>query len=366
MDRQKKIVKTSVLGIVVNILLVIFKAIIGFISNSIAIVIDAINNLTDVISSVVTIIGTKIANKAPDKEHPYGHGRIEYVTSVIVAFIILFAGIGAIKESVDKIINPVETNYSAVSITIIVSAIIVKFFLGRYVKKVGKDVNSHSLVASGQDAFMDAIVATGTLVAAIIAIIWKVRIEGYIGVIISLIILKAGYEILKETLNIIIGSRADKELTDKIKQKVCEYKEVQGAYDLTLHNYGPAKTIATVHIQVRDDMTAGEIHKLTRTIAMEIFEEFGIIMSIGIYAANDQPEYKEIKDELNKIVEEYDTIKQVHGFYVDEEKKKIYFDLIIDFECKNPDSIKDEVIQRLREKYEGYEFNVILDDDISE
>lgn len=366
MDRQKKIIKTSILGIVVNILLVIFKSIIGIITNSIAIIIDAINNLTDTISSIVTIIGTKLANKAPDKEHPYGHGRIEYVTSVIVSAIILFAGFGAIKESIEKIVNPVEVNYSISSIIIIITAIFVKFFLGKHVKKVGKNVNSQSLVASGQDAYMDAIVAFGTLIAAIIHIVFKVGIEGYIGLLIALIIIKSGMGILKETLNLMIGFRADKKLTDGIKEKICEHEEVQGAYDLTLHNYGPSKTIATVHIQVRDNLTAGEIHKLTRTIAQDIFENFGIFITIGIYAANDKPEYKEIKNELEKIVEEYEIIKQVHGFYVDEDNNKIFFDLIIDFDCANPDKVKEEVIKRLNSKYDGYEFNVIIDADISE
>ena len=366
MERQKKIVKTSILGIIVNILLVFFKSIVGFLTNSIAIVVDALNNLTDIISSVVTIIGTKLANKAPDKEHPYGHGRIEYVASVIVSAIILFAGFGAIKESVDKIINPVEVKYSAVSIVIIIVAIFAKFFLGRYVKNTGRKVNSQSLIASGQDAFMDAVVAFGTLIAAIINIAWGIGIEGYIGLIIGLIIIKAGLSILKETLNLMIGIRADKDLTDKIKETISKYDEVEGAYDLILHNYGPSKTIAAVHIQVADEMNAGEIHKLTRTIAQEIFEKFGIFITIGIYAANNKPEFKEMKNELDKIVDEYDLIKQVHGFYVDEENKNIFFDVIIDFDCESPDKVKDEIINRLSSKYSDYKFNVIIDADISE
>lgn len=366
MERQKKIVKTSFLGIIVNVLLVIFKAIVGFLSHSIAIVIDALNNLTDVVSSVVTIIGTKIANKAPDKEHPYGHGRIEYVTSIIVSFIILFAGFGAIKESVEKIINPVETNYSTVTLVIIVVAIIVKFFLGRYVKKVGREVNSHSLVASGQDAYMDAVVAFGTLVAAVISIIWKVGIEGYIGIIISIIIIKSGYSILKEALNIMIGSRADKELTDKIKEEISQYEEVQGVYDLIFHNYGPSTTIATAHIQVRDDMTAGEIHKLERKITERISERFGIIITIGVYASNNDEELKKIQDYITQYVNEIDDIKQIHGLYVDEENKNIFFDIITDFECKNPEKIRKEIINKLEKEYPEYKFNIVLDVDISE
>ena len=366
MDRKKRIIKTSIFGIIVNIILVIFKAIIGVIVNSIAIILDAVNNLTDALSSVITIIGTKLANKRPDKKHPYGHGRIEYFTSVIIGAIVLIAGVTAIKESLEKIINPGDTDYSIASMIIIAVAVIVKFVFGRYVKKVGKEVNSQSLVASGQDAFMDAVLSFTTLVAAIINYIWNLSLEGYLGVIIGLFIIKSAVEMLKETVNTMIGEREDKEFTDKIKEKVRSYEEVEGAYDLSLHNYGPSKIIGTVHIQVRDDMTAQEIHALTKRITIDIYNEFGIIITIGIYAANDRGEFGEIQKELASIVKDYKHIKQVHGFYVDKESKNVYFDLIIDFEEENQEKVRDEIVQKLKEKYPDYKFIVILDADISE
>ena len=335
MDRNKAIIKTSVLGIAVNIVLVIFKATIGIIVNSIAIILDAVNNLTDVLSSVITIVGTKLANKAPDKKHPYGHGRIEYFTSLIIGIIVLFAGITAGRESVLKIINPEETNYSIISMVIIAVAVAVKFFLGRYVKKVGKKVNSQSLVASGQDAFMDSILSFTTLVAAIINYFWHFSLEGFLGVIIAIFIIKAAVEILKETVHTMLGERADSELSKKLKERIVQFNEVQGAYDLNLHNYGPSKTIASVHIQVRNDMTAEEIHILTREIEYAIYAEFGIALTIGIYAANDKGEFGEIKKELGKIVKDYSEILQIHGFYVDKNKSNVYFDVIIDFEAEN-------------------------------
>ena len=366
MEREKIIIKTSVLGIIVNIILVIFKAIIGIIVNSIAITLDAVNNLTDAVSSIVTIIGTKLANKAPDKEHPFGHGRIEYFTSAIVSAIVLLAGITAIKESIEKIINPDESNYSIISLVIIAVAVIVKFIFGRYVKNVGKKVNSQSLIASGQDAFMDSVLSFTTLVAAIINYIWHFSLEGYLGVIIGIVIIKSAIEMLKETVNDMIGQRADIELAKKIKDEVCAYKEVQGAYDLTLHNYGPSKTIATVHIQVRDDMTANEIHSLTREISIKIYEKYGILITIGIYAANDKGEFAEIKKELVNSISDYKDIKQVHGFYVDKENNNIYFDLIIDFDCENPEKVKEQIVDKLKNKYPKYEYNVILDADFSD
>lgn len=366
MDREKKIIKTSIQGILVNVILAVFKAIVGIFANSIAIVLDAVNNLTDAISSIITIIGTKLANKAPDKEHPFGHGRIEYLTSTIVSAIVLLAGITAVKESIEKIINPEESNYSIISLVIIAVAVIVKFIFGRYVKNVGKKVNSQSLVAAGQDAFMDSVLSFTTLVAAIINYIWHLSLEGYLGVIIGIVIIKSAIEMLKETVNDMIGQRADIEIARNIKEEVCAYEEVQGAYDLTLHNYGPSKTIATVHIQVRDDMTANEIHSLTREISTKIYEKYGIITTIGIYAANDKGEFAEIKKELVNTIQNYKEIKQVHGFYVDKENNNIYFDLIIDFECKNPENVKEKIIKELKEKFPEYEYNVILDADFSD
>ena len=371
MSRNKIIIKTSIIGIIVNITLVIFKSIVGLASNSIAIISDAINNLTDVVSSIVTIIGTKLSNMAPNKKHPYGYGRIEYFTSIIIALIILFAGITAARESINKILAHEKTYYEIVSLVVIAVAIIVKFFLAKYVKKVGKKVNSESLIGTGEEAFIDSIVSFSTLVAAIIRYIWNISLEGYLGVIISVIIINTGVEMLKNTADIMLGERADKELTRKLKKTILSFEEVQGVYDLNIHTYGPSKIIATAHIQVRADMTAEKIHVLTRKIEYEVFQEFGIILTLGIYASNNKSEIElgqigKIKEELKKITKEYKSIIQIHGFYVDQENNNVFFDIVIDFNEKNKEHIKNEVIRKLKEKYGNYNYNVILDSDISD
>ena len=365
MDRNKIIVKTSIYGIIMNIVLVIFKAIIGFAVNSIAIILDAVNNLTDVLSSVITIIGTKLANKQPDKKHPYGHGRIEYFTSVIIAAIIFYAGIVAIKESFDKIINPGQTDYSLISMLIISVAVIIKFVFGKYFKNIGTKVNSQSLIASGQDAFMDSVLSFSTLIAAIINYIWNLSLEGYLGIIIGLFIIRSALEILKEAVDSILGVRADGDLSKEIKEKINLFKDVQGTYDLNLHNYGPSSIIGSAHIQVRNDMTAEEIHILTREIEYEIYREYGIAFTLGIYAANNSGEYGKMKRAIEKIIKEYPSVLQIHGFYVDKENN-IYFDLIIDFDERDREQIKNEISQRLKEKYPEYNYNIILDSDITD
>lgn len=250
MDRDKKIIQTSIVGIIVNLILVLFKAVIGILVNSIAITLDAVNNLTDALSSIITIIGTKLAGRAPDKNHPYGYGRIEYFSSVIIAVIVLWAGITSLQESFPKIFTPDVTSYTTVSLIIVAVAVVVKFVLGRYVKGVGESINSQALVASGSDAFFDSILSLSTLVAAIISILWNISLEGILGVIISLVIIKASIEMLQETVNSMIGTRVDLELSRKIKERVESFDSVHGAYDLALHNYGPEDVMGSVHIEI--------------------------------------------------------------------------------------------------------------------
>ncbi|WP_198923193.1 cation diffusion facilitator family transporter [Methanosphaera sp. WGK6] len=273
MDRDKKIINTSIIGIIVNLILVAFKATIGILVNSIAITLDAVNNLTDALSSIITIIGTKLAGRAPDKDHPYGYGRIEYFSSVIIAVIILWAGLTALQESFPKIFAPDVTGYTTVSLIIIAVAVVVKFVLGRYVKGIGEDINSQALVASGSDAFFDSILSLSTLVAAIISLIWNISLEGILGVIIAIVIIKASIEMLQETVNSMIGSRIDSELSLKIKDKINSFDKVHGSYDLVLHNYGPEQSIGSVHIEVDDTLTAKQIHVLSNMISGTIYDD---------------------------------------------------------------------------------------------
>ena len=366
MDRNKKIIKTSIIGILMNLVLVAFKAAVGLITGSIAVVLDAVNNLSDALSSVITIIGTKLSAKAPDKKHPFGYGRIEYLTSIVIAVIVLLAGITSLKESVEKIIHPSAAQYSIISLIIIAVAVVVKFGMGMYVKGVGKSINSDSLVASGTDAFYDSILSLATFVTAIISLLFKVSLEGIVGAVISLIIIKAGIEILVGTLNTIIGGREDKDFTDKIKKRVSSYEGVFGAYDLTLHNYGPTQIIGSVHIEVSDTMQAKQIHKLTRQISAEIYSEFGVILTVGVYAANDSSENTaKMKERVYEIVGAFPEILQIHGFYADEANKSVMFDLIVDFEA-DANAVKEQVFSKVTEIYPDYRFDIILDTDYSE
>lgn len=366
MDRNKEIVKVSVQGIIVNLILVAFKSVVGLIAGSIAIVLDAINNLSDALSSIITIIGTKLSNKRPNKKHPYGYGRIEYFSSVIIAVIVFVAGLTSFKESFSKILKPTNANYSYASLIIIIVAVFVKFFFGRYVKSKGEKLSSGSLIASGTDAISDSVLSLSTFVAAIVSMFFHISLEGYLGVIISIIILKSAFEILKDTINDMIGIRADEDLTRNLKKTIRNYDEVIGVYDLSIHNYGPNKIIATAHIELDDNLTVKDVHRLTRRIEIDIYKKYGIILTIGIYASNDKGKYKEIKSYLVKLLKKYKNIIQMHGFYVDEEFKLISFDLIFNFDEKEPLKVIEDIKSKLKEKYDEYIYQVILDTDISD
>ena len=260
--REKTIVRTSVIGIVTNLLLVGFKAFVGLMSNSIAIILDAVNNLSDALSSVVTIIGAKLGAKQPDKKHPLGYGRIEYLSSMIVAALVLYAGITSLVESIKKIFHPEAADYGTVTLVIISVAIVVKLLLGLYVKKQGKKVNSGALAASGSDALFDAILSASVLASAIVYLIWGVSLEAYVGAVIAGFIIKAGVEMMIETLNDVIGKREDAETVKELKQVVREEEAVLGAYDVTLFNYGPNKNYGSVHIELPETMTVDEADRV--------------------------------------------------------------------------------------------------------
>ena len=364
--RESIIIKTSIVGIFVNILLVIFKTVIGLISNSIAIILDAVNNLSDALSSIVTIIATKLAESKPDKEHPLGHGRIEYLSAMIVAGIIFYAGITSLIESVKKIFNPVEVEYSNITFIILIVSIILKLLLGKYVKNIGEKFNSPSLVASGSDATFDAILSSSVLISGILYIFTNINIEAYVGVLISIFIIKSGIDIFMEAVNEILGKRVDKKTINEIKKTICGVENVHGAYDLILHNYGPDKYVGSVHIEIPDSMTAEEIDPLERYISNIVLEKHNVYLSgITIYSMNTKnEEIIKIRSDIKKIVMSNEGVLEFHGFYLEEKNKSIRFDIIIDYSKKNQEEIYTKILNDVKMKYPSYSINIKVDIDI--
>ena len=366
--REKTVIKTSIISIVSNIILASFKAFVGILSNSIAIISDAINNISDVLSSVITIIGIKLANKKPDREHPYGHGRIEYIASLLVSAIVLYAGITAGIESIKKIIHPEKVDYTLVTLMVLIAGIIVKFVLGLYVKNKGKEVNSNSLVASGLDAFNDAILSISVLLSAFVYILFDVNLEAYVGVLVSIYIIKAGIELIKESVDNMIGVRIESDLARKIKKEINKESEVQGAFDLVLNDYGPDRYLGSVHIEVVDTLTVSDIDKLSRRIQKKILDKYGVILhTIGVYSINTKDsKIANIRKDIHDVVFSHKGVLEMHGFYLDESDKTISFDIIIDFEVKNREELYKHIYDEVKDKYKDYKVSITLDVDISD
>ena len=315
-EREWTIIKTSVVGIATNVLLAAFKAVVGLLSRSIAVTLDAVNNLSDALSSVITIIGAKLGARQPDHKHPLGHGRVEYISSLLVAAIVLYAGITSLVESVKKIIHPEAADYSTVSLLIIAVAIAVKLVLGRYVKAQGEKVNSGALIASGSDASFDAILSASVLASAIIFLVWHISLEAYVGVVIAAFIIKAGIGMTTETLDDILGHREDAETSLKIKRLLTEEPEVRGAYDLILYNNGPNKDYGSVHLELPDTMTVDQVDVLTRRVEAKVYRETGVILTgVGVYSYNTTDEQAaQIRNAVQEAVLSHDWALQMHGF----------------------------------------------------
>ena len=366
-DREKVIVRTSVIGIVTNLLLAGLKAAVGIISNSIAITLDAVNNTSDALSSVITIVGAKLGGKAPDKKHPLGYGRIEYLSSMTVAAIILYAGITSAVESVKKIIHPEEADYRAASLVIVAVAIAVKLILGSYVKKQGEKANSGALTASGSDALFDAVLSASVLASAAIYMLWHISLEAYVGVLIAAVIIKAGIEMMSETVSDILGQRADPGLVKEIKSLIAQEPEVIGAYDLVMNNYGPNKNYASVHMELPDTMTVEELDRLTRRVEAKVYLATGVILTgVGVYSHNTGTgEAADIRNAVQKIVLSHDWALQMHGFYVDTESKTIRFDAVVSFDIKPKEAVRI-LCEDIKELYPDYTVHITPDIDLTD
>lgn len=366
--REKTIIKTAVIGIVANILLASFKTLVGFASHSTAMVLDAVNNTTDAISSIVTIVGTKLANRKPDKKHPLGHGRIEYLSEMIVAALILYAGITALFRSVEKVLNPAEVDYSTAYLIVVSVAIAVKIILGLYVRRQGRKAKSDLLVSSGTDALFDAILSTAVLASAIVYLVSGINIEAFVSIIISIFIIKTGVEIIREAVDDMLGHRVESELTKKLKECVIAFPEVYGVYDIILHNYGPDIYLGSLHIEIDDTMTADKIDSLTREINTKAYDETGIILTaVGIYSRNtSDDELMKIRTQITKLVVDHDNVIQMHGFYIDEAKKRISMDVVIDFAEEDREALFEHIREDVKKAVPGYEVVMTLDSDISD
>lgn len=367
-NRDKTIIRTSIIGILANVFLAGFKAVIGLMTHSVAITLDAVNNISDAGSSLITIVGTKLAGKEPDKKHPFGYGRMEYLSAMVISLIVLYAGITSFTESVKKIIKPETPSYTSIAIVIVTVAVLVKIVLGAYVKKVGERVHSDSLVNSGQDATLDSVISAATVVAAVVYITTGLSLEAWLGAVISLIIIKSGVEMLRDTLSQILGERADIQLARDIKAEVKNFPGVHGAYDLVLNNYGPDRYNGSIHIEVPDTTSACDLDDMIRQITIQVYMKYHVILTaIGVYSMNTHDNdaakvEKAIREKILKIPH----VLQMHGFYRNEERKTLRFDCVVSFDSPSRRATYKEVCDTVQAMYPDYHLQIAMDMDYSE
>ncbi|OFI07446.1 ferrous-iron efflux pump FieF [Clostridium acetireducens DSM 10703] len=326
----------GIVGIIANILLFIVKIFVGFITNSIAVIADAVNNLSDAASSIITIIGFKLASKPADAEHPFGHGRIEYISGLIVSFMVMLVGFEFIKTSFKRIINPTNINFQLMPFLLLLVSILTKIWLSYFNKYIGKTIDSSALQASSLDALGD--VFTSSCVAlSLLASKWtSTPIDGYVGVLVSIFILYSGFSLTKETLDPILGEAPDPELVKKLIDGVCSYDYISGVHDIIIHNYGPGKAMASVHAEVPCDISVMKIHEIIDTAEKELSEKLNIFLVIHMDPINTNDEkVNSTKNELLKIIHnDFPIIKSIHDFRIvgDNDFKNLIFDIVIDYE----------------------------------
>lgn len=369
-SREATIVRTSVLGIGANVLLAAFKAVVGMLTHSIAVTMDAVNNLSDAMSSVITIVGTKLAGKAPDKNHPLGYGRVEYLSATVISIIVLYAGVSSLIESVKGIVSPQTPSYTPTSLVIIAAAVVVKLVLGRHVKATGERVGSDSLVASGADALFDAVLSASTLAAAAVFITTGFAIEAWVGAAISVVIVKSGLDMLRDTLSQILGERADADLAQEVRRIVSADPDANGAYDLVLHSYGPEQLVGSVHTEVADTMRADCIDEMTRRIQHAVYAGTNgrvILAAVGIYSRNTSDDVAmRMRSEVTRMVMAHDGVIQMHGFHVDEKNRLLDFDVILDFALPDRESTYRQIVGEVQATYPDYKVSVTLDVDAAD
>lgn len=365
--RQRTIKRTGFIGIFTNIGLTVVKIIFGAFAASISMILDGVNNLTDALSSIITVIGAVVSGKAPDKVHPLGHGRAEYISSLFVGVIILVAAAMALSESIQKLITPEETKYTTISIIVLSISIGVKIALGLYTRIIGTKVNSVALKGAGIDALFDAIVTSATLVGAIVAIYTQVNIDGYLGILISLFIFKAGFGILMESIREILGKRLSPEISAPLKETILEFPEVNGVFDLYIDNFGPNKYIGSVHIEISANLTADQIDTLCRKISSIVYEKHHIILTVGIYAIDENDEeLMDLRKQVYSIIFTHPEIIQAHGFKFFKENKTISIDIVQEFSKHPTKEVVNKITEELKAKFPEYNFYLVEDIDLTD
>lgn len=355
---------TGMIGIICNVLLAGGKILVGNLANSMSVVADGLNNLSDAASSMVTLIGFKLAEKPADKEHPYGHARFEYLASLTISVMILFIGFELAKSSVEKIVNPVAVGFSAVTLVVLGISVVVKLWMTCFYGRMGKRIDSMTLKAAATDSRNDVIATSAVLVALLVEFYFEIRVDGIMGILVSLFILYSGISLAKETISPLIGEGANSQLREQITAFVNQYPMVLGCHDLLVHDYGPGKQFASIHIEMDKDIDNIESHQIIDTIEKECMGKFGthLVVHYDPVITNDS-ELNEMKQLVMTIIKIKDERLEIHDFRMDSKKGTIYFDMVLPYELQGEEESLQRAIQEALNQInkESYQVNITYD-----
>lgn len=348
----------SITGIILNILLAVSKYIAGVLSGSISVTADAVNNLSDAGSSIISLVGIKMAAKPADKNHPYGHGRVEYISALIVSFFVLLMGLELFKGSVQKIINPVPVTFNVTALVIMLVSIAAKLWLGMFNRSLGKKINSAPMMAVMKDSFSDCLATSVAAVAIVVSYFSQISIDGYMGVIVACFIFLAGFNILKETMAQLLGQPPEREFVEAIENKILSYEHIVGVHDLIIHDYGPQRRFASAHAEVPANEDVMELHDVIDLIERDIFEEFGMLISIHLDPiVVDDEKINALREMTQNIVKGISDEMSIHDFRVVDgpTHTNLIFDVIVPYgySLKNDEVCKkvEEELSKINERY---------------
>lgn len=375
-DYKNDVVRTKlgyfagIIGIVVNLALFLIKLLVGIFSGSISIMADAFNNLSDAASSIITIVGIKLSNMPPDKEHPFGHGRLEYISALIVAFMVMLVGFQFVKSSFQRIINPEPIIFEWIPFILLLISIIFKIWLSRFNKSIGDKIDSSALKASSLDALGDVFTTSVVVVSFFISRFTTFPLDGYIGIIVALFILYSGFSLVRETMNPLIGSAPDENLVSSINTGVLSYEYVTGVHDLIIHNYGPGRCMASIHAEIPADINIMKIHDIIDTAERELSEKLNIYLVIHMDPISvENEEIKSAKEEIEKIIKYNPLIKSMHDFRIvgEGEKKNLIFDIVVSSskltKIMTEVQLREQIISSIKETHPQYNCVITIDKD---
>ncbi len=363
-DRQYLITRTAIIGILANLAIASIKVLIGIAASSLAIISEGINNASDAVTSCLTLIGTKLSAKHPDEKHPFGYGRIEYLTGMVIGILILYTGISLIRESINGILHPEPMNVTILAILIIAGSAVAKYALGVYNLHMGEKADSDSLRAIGEDSKNDAFISIVTIISSFVYL-WKgFSLDAYAGLVFAVVILKAAYETLKNTSADLIGTPGEEELAKKLYKEIRSTEGILGAADMMLHSYGPDHYSGSVNVEIDHKKNIGEIYEYLHALQLHIMHEYNVTMVFGIYAVDyDSPYIREMREYIVEFVRAHANIKSYHALYLSESTSTLYVDFIVDYELRDWDETRRVFTEYMKEKYPQYKLELTIETD---